>query len=69
MITITHCPTCGSDRIQKVRRNWTEKFEGQTYAVPDLDFYECPACQEQRFDRDAMRRIEARSPAFGDHCA
>jgi YgiT-type zinc finger domain-containing protein len=64
MIEIRRCPTCGSDKIKKVRRNWTDDVEGKVYAVPDLEFYECPICQEHVFDRDAMRRIEAHSPAF-----
>jgi YgiT-type zinc finger domain-containing protein len=64
MITITSCPTCGSKRIKKVRRNWTDDFQGQTYTVPNLEYHECPACGEKLYDRYAMRKIEAHSPAF-----
>jgi predicted RNA-binding Zn-ribbon protein involved in translation (DUF1610 family) len=32
--------------------------------VRDLEYYECPVCGEQVFDREEMRKIEARSPAF-----
>jgi YgiT-type zinc finger domain-containing protein len=64
MIKITSCPSCGSKKIKKVRRNVTRDFRGQTYVVPDLDFHECPECGEKLYDRYAMRKIEAHSPAF-----
>jgi len=64
MLRITICPSCGSEKIQLVRRDWVGKFQGQTYTVPQLEFYECPACGEKVYDRQAMRRIEAYSPAF-----
>ena len=58
------CPSCGSRRIEKLRRDWNGDFEGKHYVVKDLEYYECPACGERVFDREAMRKIEARSPAF-----
>lgn len=61
---ITTCPSCGSKKIKKVRRNWTGESQGQTYTVPELEFHECPKCGEKIYDRDAMRKIEAHSPAF-----
>jgi len=61
---INRCPTCGSTRIERVRRDWTGEFQDKKYRIEALEFYECPACGEQVFDREAMRRIEARSPAF-----
>ncbi len=64
MLTITKCPTCGSDKIKKIRRKWTGTARGQTYSVPRLEFYECPSCGEKVYDREAMRKIEAHSPAL-----
>jgi YgiT-type zinc finger domain-containing protein len=64
MIQITICPSCGSGNIKKVRRNWTGQFGGQTYIVPSLEFYECSDCGEKVYGRQAMRKIEAYSPAF-----
>ena len=64
---ISRCPSCGSGKIERVLRDWTGEFQGKKYNVDALEFYECPACGEQVFDRDAMRRIEARSPAFRQH--
>ncbi len=64
MIKITICPTCGSDKIKKVRRNWAGKVQSKTYIVPNLEYYECPNCGEKVYDREAMRKIEAHSPVF-----
>jgi len=64
ILSINRCPTCGSDRIRKAPRNWTGEFRGKTYQVEGLEFYECPVCGETVFDREAMRKIEAQSPAF-----
>jgi YgiT-type zinc finger domain-containing protein len=61
---ITQCPTCGSTRIAKVQRDWAGEFQGKKYRVEALEFYECPVCGERILDREAMRRIEAQSPAF-----
>ncbi len=63
-LRITICPTCGSNKIERVRRDWAGKFHDQTYTVPLLEFYECPGCGERIYDRQAMKRIEAHSPAF-----
>ena len=64
MLKITICPTCGSDEIKAVCRDWTSTVHGETYMVPALEFYECPNCGEKLFDREAMRKIEAYSPAY-----
>ncbi|HEY2988567.1 MAG TPA: YgiT-type zinc finger protein [Candidatus Binatia bacterium] len=64
MLKIKTCPACGSGKIKKVRRNWTGRFKGKKYTVPNLQYYECPDCGEKVYDRDAMRDIETHSPAF-----
>jgi YgiT-type zinc finger domain-containing protein len=66
MLRITHCPTCGSDRIERAQRTLTGKFRGQPYSVPALEFYECPNCGEKVYDRDAMRQIEAHFPSSAE---
>lgn len=63
-LNITTCPSCGGKRIKRVRGNWTGKFKGQKYTVPNLEYYECPDCGEKVYDREAMRAIESHSPAF-----
>ena len=62
MLKITICPTCGSDKIKRVRRNLTSSVQSKTYTVPNLEYYECPACGEKVYDREAMRKIAAHSP-------
>jgi len=64
MLKITICPTCGSDKIKRVKRDLSRIVKGMAYTVPALDFYECPNCGEKLFEREAMRKIEAYSPAF-----
>ena len=64
MLKITMCPSCGSEKIKRVRRDWRGTFHGPAYVVPGLSFYECSQCGERVYDREAMRKIEARSPAF-----
>jgi len=63
-LNITQCPTCGSAEIKSVCRDWTGVHRGQTYVVPALTFYECPVCDERVFEREALGRIQAASPAF-----
>ncbi|HUE05586.1 MAG TPA: YgiT-type zinc finger protein [Bryobacteraceae bacterium] len=66
MQDITYCPTCGSDEIKKVRRNWTGEFQGKTYTIPDLEFHQCPACWERVLGREALQRIKAVVPATSE---
>ena len=63
-IKITRCPTCGNDKIGKVCRDWTGEFQGQSYIVPSLEFYECSTCGEKIYDPKAMQKIESYSPAY-----
>ncbi|MGO4884229.1 MAG: YgiT-type zinc finger protein [Bryobacteraceae bacterium] len=66
MQDITYCPTCGSDEIKRVRRNWTSEFQGKTYTIPDLEFHQCPACWERVLDREALQRIKASLPPVAE---
>lgn len=63
-LQIKSCPTCGSKRIKLVCKDITRTFKGQTYTAPSIEYYECPACGEHVYDREAMRKIESYSPAF-----
>ena len=63
-LRIAVCPSCGSTKIKKARHHWSSEFEGRSYTVPSLEFYDCPVCGEKVYDRDAMRKIEDHSPAF-----
>ena len=63
-LQIKTCPTCSSDQIRRVVRNIIRKYKGQTYTVPKVEFYECSNCNEKVYDREAMLKIEAHSPAY-----
>ena len=63
-LRIKTCPTCGSGKIKKVRKDWKGEYRGKKYTVPSLSFYECPDCGERVYDREAMHRIEEKSPAL-----
>lgn len=63
-LQIKICPTCGSDQIRRVVSDVTRKYKGQTYTVPSVEFYDCPNCGEKVYDREAMLKIEAYSPAY-----
>jgi YgiT-type zinc finger domain-containing protein len=64
MKTILTCPSCGSKRLKRVRRDWQGEYHGRKYIVKNLEFYECPDCNDEIFDREAMQSIEENSPAF-----
>jgi len=64
MLKITFCPTCGSDKIKRVRKTLKRSVRGQSYTVPNLSYYECPDCGEHVYEPEAMEKIEARSPSF-----
>jgi len=58
------CPTCGSPKLRKVRKNLRRTYRDQRYVVPNVEYLECPDCNEQLFDHAAMQKIEAHSPAY-----
>lgn len=59
MLKIIKCPTCGSDRLKRVRRTVTGQIRGQPYMVPEVVVYHCPVCGEELYDPEAMKKIEA----------
>ena len=63
-LNITRCPTCDSARIRRVRKSLRRTCKSQAYVVPNLEFEKCPDCSERLFDHEAMRKIEAHSPAY-----
>jgi YgiT-type zinc finger domain-containing protein len=61
---VSACPACGSTRIRSVRGDWSGTFKRKRYVVKDLRYFHCPRCGEKVYSPDAMRRIQAVSPAF-----
>lgn len=64
MLRIKTCPSCGSQSIRKVKKDLVGRIGDEAYIVPKLQFYDCPECGEKVYDREAMRKIEAHSPAY-----
>jgi YgiT-type zinc finger domain-containing protein len=58
------CPSCGSTAIEEVKGDWSGDFKGKAYLVKDLRYFHCPKCDENVYDREAMRKIQAASPAY-----
>ena len=63
-LQIKTCPSCGSDRIEQITQDIVRRYKGQEYTVPAVTFHECPDCGEKVYDREAMLKIEACSPAY-----
>ena len=63
-LQIKICPTCGGDKIRLTVEDITRKYNEQIYTVPKVAFYDCPNCGEKVYDREAMLKIEAYSPAY-----
>lgn len=61
---VSHCPTCGSPAIRKVRGTWAGTYEGKAYSVKAVEYYSCPQCEEKVYPPEAMRRIQQASPAY-----
>jgi hypothetical protein len=45
-------------------RDVVRRHEGKEYVVPAVALYEYPDCGEKVYDREAMLKIEAYSPAY-----
>ncbi|MBI4559362.1 MAG: YgiT-type zinc finger protein [Candidatus Hydrogenedentes bacterium] len=69
MVTIRKCPACGSKKIKHVRGRWRGDYAGEKYTVPNLDYYRCPDCHERVYPPEAMRKIQAHSPAYSKRLA
>ncbi len=63
-LRIKICPICGSTKIRRMKKDWKGEYKDKKYSVPSLSFFECPDCGERVYDRDAMHRIEEKSPAL-----
>jgi YgiT-type zinc finger domain-containing protein len=63
-LQIKTCPTCGSEKIKRVVRDVVRKYKDQSYSVPAVEFFECPTCGVKVYDREAIQKIEAYSPAY-----
>ncbi len=64
LFRVSACPACGSTRIRLVKGDWSGAFKRKRYVVKDLQYFHCPRCGEKVYGPEAMRQIQAVSPAF-----
>ncbi len=51
-------------KFKKSEKKWKGDYKGQKYVVPSLEYYICPDCNEKIYDRNAMQKIQEKSPAM-----
>jgi YgiT-type zinc finger domain-containing protein len=57
-IKLTVCPSCGNKNLKKVHKTVAGTRHGKRYSAPNVEFYECPDCDERIYDPVAIRQIE-----------
>ncbi|MGI8908603.1 MAG: YgiT-type zinc finger protein [Candidatus Sumerlaeaceae bacterium] len=62
--SVRNCPTCNDPAMKLVIRDLRRSWKGISYVVPGLQFWECQKCGEVIFSPEAVRQIEAVSPAY-----
>ncbi|MGD1277314.1 MAG: YgiT-type zinc finger protein [Tepidisphaeraceae bacterium] len=58
-LVIRTCPTCGSRRIRRVKRDIQSKRNGETFVAKGIEIEECPNCGERLFSPEALEAIAA----------
>ena len=61
-LVIKTCPTCGSKRIRRVKRDLTSRRGGETYVARGIVVEECPDCGERLFSPESLDAIAAQQP-------
>lgn len=56
--SITHCISCGNDKLQKKRRGFRVTVHGKTLNVPNIEFYVCSRCGETFLDLDNETKVD-----------
>ena len=56
--SITHCISCGNDKLQKKRRGFHVTVHGKTLNVPNIEFYVCSRCGEIFLDLDNETKLD-----------
>ncbi|MBI5091769.1 MAG: YgiT-type zinc finger protein [Candidatus Hydrogenedentes bacterium] len=63
-MNISHCPSCGSEKIKKLRGPVSHEFEGKVYTARGITYHQCPDCGERVYDGEAVEKMQSASPAF-----
>ncbi|MBU4273733.1 MAG: YgiT-type zinc finger protein [Planctomycetes bacterium] len=56
--SITHCISCGSDKLEKKRRGFPVTVHGTALKVPNIEFYTCSRCGETFLDLDNETKLD-----------
>ena len=56
--SITHCISCGSDKLQKKRRGFPVTVHGTALKIPNIEFYLCSQCGETFLDLDNETKLD-----------
>ena len=61
-LVIKTCPTCGSKRIRRVKRDIPSNRGAEPYVAHGIEIEECPVCGERLFSPEALHEIAAQQP-------
>jgi YgiT-type zinc finger domain-containing protein len=66
-LLIKTCPTCGSKRIRRVKRDIESRRGGRPFIARGIQVEECPVCGERLFGPEALEQIDALKPREAKH--
>jgi HTH-type transcriptional regulator / antitoxin MqsA len=56
-MTKTSCAMCGSDRVKRVRREFTAKYNQTPISIPKAEMFECAECGERFFTPEQAKAL------------
>lgn len=56
MATVS-CAVCDSEKVKKVRREFSAKYNQMPISVPGAEMYECASCGERFFTADQAKKV------------
>lgn len=56
------CPTCGTRRLRRVKRDIKSHRGGQPYVARGIEVEECANCGERLFSPEALEAIAEQQP-------
>ena len=51
------CAVCDSEKVKKVRREFSAKYNQMPISVPGAEMYECASCGERFFTADQAKKV------------
>lgn len=56
MANIT-CAVCNSEKVKKIRKEFSATYNQSPISIPDAEMYECGACGERFFDPEQAKAV------------